>query len=473
MDSQVFAEERLIQSVAKVYDRWGFRRLDTPALEFSDALGKHLPDQDRPNAGVFSLQDDDEQWMSLRYDLTAPLARFVAENWQGLPKPFRRWQVGSVWRNEKPGPGRFRQFTQCDADSVGAPGPAADAEIIMIAAEALEEIGVSRGEYCVKINTRRALNGLLDTVSERSKTDLSNAKLAVLRAIDKLDRLGMEGVTELLGQGRKDESGDFTPGAGLTPEAIDAVITFLQAGKGDRGDTVVALEAILGGTSEGRAGLEELRAIDAVLDRCAFDTTRAAFDPAIVRGLDYYTGPVFEAHLQMASKGGSAVTLGSVGGGGRYDDLVARFRGEAVPATGFSIGVSRLVAALETLGRPLDAEAIGPVIVIVFDKTQMDDYFGLAAQLRNSGVSAEVYLGEAGIKAQMKYADRRNAPLAVLYGEDEKAKGVVTLKNLREGAKAAAHVSDNQAWREERPGQFEASVEELGPVAAALIEQLS
>ena len=212
--NELRATADMLAKIKGVFERYGFEPLDTPAIEYTDALGKFLPDQDRPNEGVFSFKDDDEQWLSLRYDLTAPLARYVAENYQTLPKPFRRYQVGPVWRNEKPGPGRFRQFTQFDADTVGASSVAADAELCMLAADTLEALGVPRGQYVVKVNNRRVLDGVLESIG-LGGGDNAAKRLAVLRAIDKLDRLGADGVRLLLGRGRKDESGDVTKGAGL------------------------------------------------------------------------------------------------------------------------------------------------------------------------------------------------------------------------------------------------------------------
>ena len=209
------AERKLIDAAFSVYDMNGFEPLQTPAFEFADALGKFLPDEDRPNVGVFALQDDDEQWLSLRYDLTAPLARFVAENYDALAKPYRRYQAGSVYRNEKPGPGRFREFVQCDADSVGAAGPAADAEMIMLAAEVMRAAGLKDGQYAVRVNNRKLLDGILESSGVPNTEEGALQRLQVLRAIDKLDRLGEAGVEALLGEGREDESGDYTKGAGL------------------------------------------------------------------------------------------------------------------------------------------------------------------------------------------------------------------------------------------------------------------
>lgn len=436
------AEARVVELVGKVYEKWGFERLETPALEYTEALGKFLPDLDRPNEGVFSFLDD-ERWLSLRYDLTAPLARFAAEERQSLPKPFRRWQTGPVWRNEKPGPGRFRQFTQCDADTVGSDNPAADAEMIAMAAEALEAVGVPLDGYAFKINSRRILNGVL-LGAGLSESD-TKARLTVMRAIDKLDRVGVDGVASLLGKGRKDESGDFTAGAGLDANAISTVIAFVTLETDKRSAVLEGLGRIVGGNEEGRAGLKELAAIDAVLNALGVDDQRARIDPSVVRGLEYYTGAVFEAELTMTIvEEGNPVRFGSVGGGGRYDDLIARFTGERVPATGFSIGVSRLVAAQARLGLGERFAATAPVIVLALDQERMGDFFAIAAELRAAGVRAEVYLGGAGMKAQLKYADKRNAPVAVIQGGDELAKGVVTLKDLRLGASLSKDLGEDR-----------------------------
>jgi len=444
--STLRAERRILEAVSKVYESWGFEPLDTGAFEYADALGKFLPDSDRPNEGVFALQDDDEQWMALRYDLTAPLARFAAQNWETLPKPFRRYAVGTVWRNEKPGPGRYREFIQCDADTVGSARPEADAEIIAMASAGLEAAGLPKGAAVLKINNRKLLNGLLTGAGVVAE----GQKLGVLRAVDKLDRLGIDGVRALLGEGRKDESGAFTKGAGLNAKAAESVLAFVQAGSGRRSETLNRLAGVIGGSEEGDAGLEELAKIDAALKGLGIAEDQATFDPSVVRGLEYYTGPVYEAELLMET---GAERFGSIGGGGRYDDLVARFTGESVPATGFSFGVSRLAAALKAAGQGIGTEARGPVVVIAFDQARMADYFGVAAELRNAGIPAEVYLGSSGMKAQMKYADRRLAPAAVILGEDEIAAGTVTVKDLDLGRELAAGMTDNAAWRAERPGQ--------------------
>ncbi len=462
------SERRILEAVSRVYESYGFEALETGAFEYADALGKFLPDSDRPNEGVFALTDDDEQWMALRYDLTAPLARFVAENWEGLPKPFRRYAFGTVWRNEKPGPGRYREFVQCDADTVGSARPEADAEIIAMAVEGYAAAGLPVDAYVLKINNRKLLNGLLSAAGVED----GGQKLAVLRAVDKLDRLGPEGVTALLGPGRKDESGAFTKGAGLASAAIDSVLAFVEAGRGTRTATLDRLANVIGGSAEGDEGLAELAKIGEALAGLGVGEERALFDPSVVRGLEYYTGAVFEAELkaQIVDEKGEVVRFGSIGGGGRYDDLVARFTGERTPATGFSFGVSRLAAALAASGRATAAQARGPVVVIAFDQAHMAAYFAAAADLRAAGVPAEVYLGSSGMKAQMKYADRRMAPAAVIMGGDEIAAGTVTIKDLDLGRALSAGVADNEAWRKERPGQVVVPRAELVSVVRGIVE---
>ncbi|MEO0465942.1 MAG: histidine--tRNA ligase [Pseudomonadota bacterium] len=448
----LMAEADMLARVTQVYERWGFEALDTGAFEYVDALGKFLPDTDRPNEGVFALQDDDEQWIALRYDLTAPLARFAAEHWQSVPKPFRRYASGPVWRNEKPGPGRFRQFTQCDADTVGAPGAHADGEMIAMAAEAMRAAGAGDGEFVVRVNTRRVLNGVLSAAGVTTDT----ARLTVLRALDKLDRLGPGGVSDLLGDGRLDESGDFTKGAGLDDAARKTVLAFAEAGAPSRAETLANLEKAAGSSEDGRAGLEELSAIAAALEAFATPEADVAIDPSVVRGLEYYTGAVFEAELlsETTDETGQVVRIGSVGGGGRYDDLIARFTGQTVPATGFSVGISRLVTAFAIRGDLSDRS--GPIVVLNLNRDNPTEALKLATELRQAGLRAEPYMGGSGMRPQMKYADRRGAPAVVIVGEDEIEKGVVTIKDLKVGAAEAKAIDSNEEYRTARPGQFEA-----------------
>eukprot|EP01036_Dinobryon_divergens_P041788 gene41788-55435_t len=222
---EIAATRRMVETIREVYELYGFEPVETPFVEYTDALGKFLPDQDRPNEGVFAWQEDDQDWLALRYDLTAPLARFAAQTWETLPKPYRRYAFGPVWRNEKPGPGRFRQFMQFDADTVGAAGPEADAEMCMMMADTLEALGIKRGDYVIRVNNRKVLDGVMEAIGLGGEEN-AGRRLGVLRAIDKLDKFGPEGVKLLLGEGRKDESGDFTKGAGLAEDQINELELF-------------------------------------------------------------------------------------------------------------------------------------------------------------------------------------------------------------------------------------------------------
>jgi histidyl-tRNA synthetase len=485
------ATRQMVEKIRAVYELYGFEPVETPAMEYTDALGKFLPDQDRPNEGVFSFQDDDEQWISLRYDLTAPLARYVAENFDTLPKPYRSYRAGYVFRNEKPGPGRFRQFMQFDADTVGSATPAADAEICMMAADTMEALGIARGSYVVKVNNRKVLDGVMESAGLGGEEN-AGRRLTVLRAIDKLDRLGQRGVRDLLGEGRKDESGDFTKGAGLSEPQLAKLETFINArtslqpviayagdpdvaarltGDPDRKereyDVALKIRDTLRATFQdskiAMEGLDELVEIARLVDASGYES-QIIIDPSVVRGLEYYTGPVYEVELLLDTKDekGRPVRFGSVGGGGRYDGLVSRFRGEPVPATGFSIGVSRLQAALTLLGKLDTRPEFGPVVVTVFDRDRIADYQKMVAALRGAGIRAELYLGNPkNMGNQLKYADRRNSPCVIIQGSDEKARGEVQIKDLIEGAKAAAAIASNQEWREARPAQFSCRETEL------------
>ncbi|MBV9460895.1 MAG: histidine--tRNA ligase [Bradyrhizobium sp.] len=450
------ATRAMVEKIRAVYERYGFEPVETPAFEYTDALGKFLPDQDRPNEGVFSFQDDDEQWISLRYDLTAPLARYVAENFDTLAKPYRSYRFGWVFRNEKPGPGRFRQFMQFDADTVGAPTPAADAEMCMMAAETMEALGIPRGSYVVKVNSRKMLDGVRDALGISD----DGQWLTVMRAIDKLDRLGIEGVRQLLGDGRKDESGDFTKGAGLKEADIALVVGSVEQGGGPVNSRLLESKV-------GKEGRDELDEISRIAVSSGYGEDRIKVDPSVVRGLEYYTGAVFEVELLLETKDekGRPVRFGSVGGGGRYDGLVSRFRGEPVPATGFSIGVSRLQAALTMLGKLDSGKEYGPVVVTVFGG-DIAEYQKMVARLRGAGIRAELYLGNPrhSIGQQMKYADRRNSPCAIVQGSDEKARGKVQIKDLISGA-GLTEIKDREEYLK-RQGEAQTEVDEIALVEA-------
>lgn len=453
--ADIRAANQMMETIREVYERYGFDPIETPLFEYTDALGKFLPDSDRPNEGVFSLQDDDEQWMSLRYDLTAPMARHVAENFQEIQLPFRTYRAGYVFRNEKPGPGRFRQFMQFDADTVGAPGVQSDAEMCMMMADTLEALGIKRGDYVIRVNNRKVLDGVMEAIGLGGEEN-AGRRLNVLRAIDKLDKFGPEGVKLLLGEGRKDESGDFTKGAGLNADQIAKVLFFV--GIKSYAESAAELAALVAGTSKGEEGVEELNMIGALVAGAGYDATRIKIDPSVVRGLEYYTGPVYEAELtfDVTNEKGEKVVFGSVGGGGRYDGLVSRFMGQPVPATGFSIGVSRLMTALKNLGKLGQDEILGPVLVTVMDGDveSMGRYQRFTQQLRAEGIRAEMYQGNwKKFGNQLKYADRRSAPIAIIQGGDERAQGVVQIKDLIEGKRLSGEITDNAEWREARVAQ--------------------
>ena len=453
--AEVTDRAEMLRSIAGVYHRYGFDALESSAVETVEALGKFLPDVDRPNEGVFAWQESDEDgqgdWLALRYDLTAPLARVYAQHRNDLPTPYRRYAMGPVWRNEKPGPGRFRQFYQCDADTVGTASPAADAEICAMLADCLEEVGIPRGDYLIRVNNRKVLNGVLEAMGVADEAQQAD----VLRTIDKFDKVGESGVRELLGKGRLDASGAYIDGVGLSADQAEPVIAFLTSKGADAAATLSNLRAAIGGSAIGAEGVDELDQIASLLDAGGYDAGRIQIDPSVVRGLGYYTGPVYEAELtfEILDDKGRKRQFGSVSGGGRYDDLVKRFTGQAVPATGVSIGVDRLLAALREKGRMKD-EALGPVIVTVMDRDRMADYQAMVAELHNAGIRAEVYLGNPkNFGNQLKYADRRNSPAAVIEGAEEKANGVIQVKDLILGKKIAENATLEE-WKE-RPSQAE------------------
>jgi histidyl-tRNA synthetase len=491
------AVDEMVAKIRAVYELYGFEPVETPLVEYTDALGKFLPDQDRPNEGVFSFQDDDEQWLSLRYDLTAPLARYVAEHYERLPKPYRSYRAGWVFRNEKPGPGRFRQFMQFDADTVGTPGVAADAEMAMMMADVMEALGIPRGDYVIRVNNRKVLDGVLEGIG----VTVDWQKLAVLRAIDKADKFHVREIEKLLGPGRwdgPDETGDFTKGAGLNTDQIDVVIGItnsLSAAGAELTETEYLRRATLrrGGIAGQFAwsirhypehnvlenpkfvqGEDELAQIQELCARAGYGPDRVKIDPSVVRGLEYYTGPVYEAELlaEIPNEDGVVVRFGSVGGGGRYDGLVSRFRGEPVPATGFSIGVSRLMTALKNLGKLSSAGEAGPVVVLAMDRDtdSLGRYQKMVAELRGAGIRAEMYLGGSGMKAQMKYADRRGAPCVVIQGGDERAKGEVQIKDMALGEELSKEITDNAEWRASRPAQVSVSEADLVATVRGIIE---
>jgi histidyl-tRNA synthetase len=467
--TEVTQRGEMLKAIADVYHRYGFDALESSAVEKVEALGKFLPDVDRPNEGVFAWQEDSENdkpgdWLALRYDMTAPLARVYAQHRNELPNPYRRYAMGPVWRNEKPGPGRFRQFYQCDADTVGTASMAADAEICAMLSDTLESVGIPRGDYVVRVNNRKVLNGVMEVAGVLDPKDpdkFAEERGIVLRAIDKLDRLGPDGVRALLGKGRKDDSGDYTDGAGLEDAQADIVMGFMQAKRDTGAETVARLMELVQGSATGVKGVEELQTISDLLAAGGYGPDRIEIDPSVVRGLGYYTGPVYEAELtfEILDEKGRKRNFGSVAGGGRYDDLVKRFTGQEVPATGVSIGVDRLLAALQAKGR-METKEAGPVVVTVMDRDRMADYQAMVTELRQAGIRAEVYLGNPkNFGNQLKYADKRASPIAVIEGGDEKERGVIQIKDLVLGAKIAETASLEE-WKG-LPSQYEVPRDQL------------
>jgi histidyl-tRNA synthetase len=414
-EKELLVRDFIISNIKEIMIKYGFQYLETPSFEYSDSIGKFLPDKDRPDEGVFSFKDENK-WLSLRYDLTAPLARYVAKNYLEIPKPFKRYQLGTVWRNEKPGPGRFREFLQFDADFVGTKSLQADAELCVMISEILEKCGLSKEEYIIKISSRKITEELFKKIN----IDNNNQKLTALRALDKIDRLGWDGVKQLLGEGRKDKSGDFTQGANLSSSSIDIIEKELKNKSPNTEDLVEILK---------------------IFNDYTF--TNYEFDPSIIRGLEYYTGPIFEVNLKFDVKNnkGQVIQFGSIGGGGRYDNLVNNFGNFEAPATGISIGLDRLVYALMQK-KMFKIKQSKPVVICVFDKNLLKDYIKLQTILREAGISAEIYPGDNKLKKQMEYANKIKAPVVILYGEDEIKLGKPTLRNLTSGEEKSIAIKE-------------------------------
>ena len=405
-EKELLVRDFIISNIKKVMIKYGFQYLETPSFEYTDSIGKFLPDKDRPDEGVFSFQDE-KKWLSLRYDLTAPLARYVAKNYLEIPKPFKRYQLGTVWRNEKPGPGRFREFLQFDADFVGTKSLQADAELCVLISEILENCGLNKKDYIIKISSRK----ITEEIFKKIKIESEEQKLATLRALDKVDRLGWDGVKKLLGEGRKDKSGDFTKGANLSLKNIDL------------------LEKELNNNSPETEDLKEILKIFNDYNFSNFEV-----DPSVIRGLEYYTGPIFEVNLKFDVKNnkGQVVQFGSIGGGGRYDNLVSNFGNYDAPATGISIGLDRLVYALMQK-KEFKVKQTKPIVICIFEKSSMKEYISLQTVLRSEGISVEIYPGEGKLKKQMEYANKIKSPAVILYGENEIKTGKPTLRNLVSG----------------------------------------
>ncbi len=413
-EKELLVRDFIISNIKEIMIKYGFQYLETPSFEYSDSIGKFLPDKERPDEGVFSFKDENN-WLSLRYDLTAPLARYVAKNYLEIQKPFKRYQLGTVWRNEKPGPGRFREFLQFDADFVGTKSLQADAELCVMISEILEKCGLTKSEYIVKISSRKITEELFKKIDLKE----NQQKLTTLRALDKIDRLGWDGVKELLGAGRKDKSGDFTIGANLKSKDIETIEETLKKKTPETEDLIEIFKIFKD-----------------------YNFNNFEFDPSIIRGLEYYTGAIFEVNLKfdITNKKGQVIQFGSIGGGGRYDNLVNNFGNFDAAATGISIGLDRLVYALMQK-KKFKIKQSKPIVICVFEKNSFKEYIKIQTILRKAGISVEIYPGDNKLKKQMEYANKIKSPAVILYGEDEIKSGKPTLRNLKSGKEQSIKIN--------------------------------
>ncbi len=435
LPAQMNARLKMIATIRAVYERYGFLPLDTPALEHRVTLMGY---GDENTKQIFDFQNPEEEHVALRFDLTVPLARVVAQ-YPDLPMPFRRYQVAPVWRADKPDPGRFREFMQFDLDSVGTSSIAADAEIICGMYDTLKALGFER--FRVRFSDRKVLNSLLDYAGIPH-----DAAHKVFRVLDKLEKIGLQDVRAELTAGRVDASGDRIQGLGLSNDQVTRIVEFVQIKQGKRREVLAALENLFRDVPSAREAADELRAIIDTLEALDIPEENVALDLSIARGLDYYTGPVFEAVLTDAPE------FGSVFGGGRYDGLVERFLGRKIPAVGASVGVDRLLAAMVKLGLVSTAASTAQVIVVVMEPSRLIEYQKITRQLRGAGINTELYLGEErSLGKQLQYANRQGIPVAVIIGGDEFTRDEVTIKNLRLGGqlqdkKKTATGKDREEW---------------------------
>ncbi len=443
LPDQMLARQQMVDTIRRVYELYGFVPLNTPAIEYLDVLSGSAGQETQQS--IFRVTNPEEEALGLRFDLTVPLARVVAQ-YKDLPRPFRRYQVSPVWRADKPDKGRYREFTQFDLDSVGTESEIADTEIIAGMADTLDALNV--GRYVVRFSSRGILNLML------AYAGISNEQGAdVMRVLDKLDKVGIEKVRLELMQGYKDESGDVIRGVGLSQDQVGRIDRFLAI-KGKRRDAVAQVRELFAKLD--LSEIENVNRISEHLYALGYDDEHVSLDLSIARGLAYYTGPVFEAILLDAPQ------FGSVFGGGRYDSLVMRFLGEAIPATGASIGVDRLLAALTHLGSIGKMKSTARVLVANMDPALADEYLQMTWQLRRAGIPTELYLGSAkGPGKQLKYADQYEIPIVLLYGSNEKAQGIVTIKDMTVGREKAKAVGKREEWLAARPGQTTAKRVEL------------
>ncbi|MFH1373930.1 MAG: histidine--tRNA ligase [bacterium] len=426
------ARQEMIGKVRQVFELMGFLPLQTASLEYAEALlGPHYTEDSL--AELFGFCGPDDVDMALRYEFTLSLARYVAGN-PTLALPFRAYQYGNVWRVDKPGPGRFREFAQFDIDIVGTQNLLADAEIIAAMVTTMQELGVKN--FKVRYSNRKILNGLIRYagIAEDKSSD-------VMRVIDKLEKQGREAVLQELGDGRVDKSGDKIKGLELPTEQIDHIERFLDIAEAQQGDPLTHVEELLGEMEAAREGIKELREIQSYLTAMQVPDDKVTIDLTVVRGLGYYTGPVFETSLLDLPE------YGSVFSGGRYDNLVERFVNRPVPAVGSSIGPDRLLAALIELNALSLTSATSQVLVTVMDREHLSDYLEILHRLREAGIPSEIYSGDTkNLTRQIKYADKVGIPFAVIAGSDEFESSKITVKNLAAGREKALSTGDRAEW---------------------------
>ena len=444
---QMLAREQMVETIRGVYESYGFVPLSTPAIEYLDVLSGSAGTEAQQS--IFRVSNPEKEELGLRFDLTVPLARVIAQYGPELPRPFRRYQVASVWRADKPDKGRYREFTQFDLDSVGVESEIADTEIIAGMCDTLSALQV--GPYLVRFSSRAILNLLLAYSGIAPEQGVE-----VFRVLDKLDKVGLEKVKLELMEGYKDESGDTIRGVGLARDQVERIERFLAIGSAPRRDVLLRVRELFAGVENATEQLDVVERISNHLYALGYDDDRVSLDISIARGLAYYTGPVFEAVLLDAPQ------FGSVFGGGRYDDLVMRFTGERIPAVGASIGVDRLLAALTHLGRVSTRKATARVLVTNMDPSLRDDIVAMTWELRRAGIPTELYLGSGkGPRQQLKYADKYDIPLAILYGSNEKTAGIVTIKDLVAGREQMKDTADRKEWLAQRAGQISVPRDQL------------
>ncbi len=458
LPSELLARDKMVATIKKIYESYGFVPLATPSLEQRELV---LGAGEEANKQIYLFTDRDETEVGLIYELTASLARVVAEN-PNLPMPFKRYQIQTVWRYDKPDPGRFREFMQFDIDTVGSLSMLADAEIIATMHDCLRALGIEN--FRIRFSHRKILNSLIEFAG--LKPEMAHP---VFRILDKLDKQGLESVLEELGPGRTDQSGDKIKGLGLSDSAINKIKIFLQVSisesipkvnakqsillgpiKHKRDITLSFLRDIFANTPSAAEGLAELEQLSQYLDSFGISDEKAPIDVSIARGLDYYTGPVFEAILTEPG----AERFGSVIGGGRYDKSIGRFGGKDVPATGASIGVDRLLSAMIQLGRIKTRPSTADCIVTIMDRTRLNDYIKIVKELRAQDIRAELYVGDTKkIDKQLKYADRQEIPIAIIAGSDEFDKDKISIKDLRQIKEKDIAIADRKEWVEVKVGQ--------------------